>query len=35
MVGPLRGGARDSEAPTINAKKYRWWAPWEVPELEI
>jgi hypothetical protein len=34
--GPL-GDARagDSGAPTINVKKRRWWAPWEVPELEI
>jgi hypothetical protein len=30
MVGPLGGGIRDPGAPTINAKKCRWWAPWEV-----
>jgi hypothetical protein len=29
------GGAGDPGAPTINAKKHRWWAPWEVPQLEI
>jgi hypothetical protein len=35
-MGPL-GGVRagDPGAPTINAKKCRWWAPWEVPEREI
>jgi hypothetical protein len=34
--GPLGGaGAGDSGALTINAKKHRWQAPWEVPELEI
>jgi hypothetical protein len=32
--GPLGGvGGRHPGAPTINAKKYRRWAPWEVPEL--
>jgi hypothetical protein len=36
MVGLLGGvGARDPEAVTINARKHRWWVPWEVPELEI
>jgi hypothetical protein len=36
MIAPL-GGARavDPRVPTINAKKHRRWAPWEVPELEI
>jgi hypothetical protein len=34
--GPLGvAGARDPGAPTINVKKRRWQAPWEVPELEI
>jgi hypothetical protein len=34
--GPLGGvGAEDLGAPTINAKKHRRWAPWEVSELEI
>jgi hypothetical protein len=34
--GPLRDvGAGDLGAPTINVKKHRWWAPWEVLELEI
>jgi hypothetical protein len=29
--GPLGGtGARDPEAPTINAKKHQWCAPWSV-----
>jgi hypothetical protein len=34
--GPL-GGVRagDLGASTINARKYRRWAPWEVSELEI
>jgi hypothetical protein len=27
--------AEDPGAPTINAKKRRWWAPWEVLELKI
>jgi hypothetical protein len=27
MAGPLRGSTGDLEAPTINAKKYRWRAP--------
>jgi hypothetical protein len=27
MPDPLGGGAGDMGAPTINAKKYRWWAP--------
>jgi hypothetical protein len=32
--GPLGGvGAVDLGASTINAKKRRWWDPWEVPEL--
>jgi hypothetical protein len=35
MVSPLGGDrARDPGAPIINAKKRRWRAPWEVPELE-
>jgi hypothetical protein len=35
MVDPLRGAeAVDPGAPTINAKKRRRQAPWEVPELE-
>jgi hypothetical protein len=35
-MGPLGGaGAVDPRAPIINAKKCRWWAPWEVQELEI
>jgi hypothetical protein len=29
MSDPLGGSARGPGAPTINAKKYRWWAPWE------
>jgi hypothetical protein len=34
--GPLGGaGAGDPRASTINAKKRRWWVPWEVPELEM
>jgi hypothetical protein len=34
--GPLGGaGAEDPGASTINAKKHRWLAPWEVPELKI
>jgi hypothetical protein len=36
MVGPLGGpGARNLEMPTINVKKHRRCAPWEVLELEI
>jgi hypothetical protein len=36
MVAPLGGaGTIDPGAPTINAKKCRWWTPWEVPELLI
>jgi hypothetical protein len=36
MMDPLAGArAGDPEAPTINAKKRRWWGPWEVSELEI
>jgi hypothetical protein len=36
MAGSLGGaGAVDPGAPTIKAKKHRWRAPWEVPELEI
>jgi hypothetical protein len=36
MAGSLGGaGAVDLGAPTIKAKKHRWRAPWEVPELEI
>jgi hypothetical protein len=36
MVAPLGGaGARDPGAPIVNAKKRRWQALWEVPELEI
>jgi hypothetical protein len=36
MAAPLGGlRARDPEMPTINAKKHRWQAPWEVSELEI
>jgi hypothetical protein len=32
--GPLGGGARDTGAPTINAKKRQRRAPWEeVPEI--
>jgi hypothetical protein len=27
MVGLLGGGVRDPGAPTINAKKRRWWDP--------
>jgi hypothetical protein len=35
MVGRLGGGAGDAGAPTINAKKRRWRAPWEaVPEIQ-
>jgi hypothetical protein len=35
-MDPLAGArARDPGAPTINAKKRRWRAPWEVSELEI
>jgi hypothetical protein len=36
MMGPL-GGARhgDPGASTINIIKRRWWALWEVPELDI
>jgi hypothetical protein len=32
-MGPLGGveGA-NPEALTVNAKKHRWWAPWEVPD---
>ncbi len=30
MVGSLGGGIRGLGAPTINVKKYRWWAPWQV-----
>jgi hypothetical protein len=26
--GPLGGGAGDSRAATIYAKKHRWWVPW-------
>jgi hypothetical protein len=34
--GPLRGaGAGDPEVPTINIRKHRWQAPWEVLELKI
>jgi hypothetical protein len=35
-TAPL-GGARagDPGASTINAKKYQWWAPWEMSELDI
>jgi hypothetical protein len=29
MAVPLGDGARDPGAPTINAKKHRWWDPWE------
>jgi hypothetical protein len=33
-VGPLRvARAGNLGAPTINTKKCRQWAPWEVPEL--
>jgi hypothetical protein len=36
MVDPLGGaGAKDPRAPTINAKKCRWRAPWVVLELKI
>jgi hypothetical protein len=35
MVGPLVGADGDPIASTINVKKRRRWAPWEVPELEI
>jgi hypothetical protein len=36
MVGPLGGvRAEDLGASIINAKKRRWWGPWEVPELKI
>jgi hypothetical protein len=36
VVGPLGGvGAGGPGAPTINAIKHRWRAPWEVSELEI
>jgi hypothetical protein len=35
-VGPLGGaGAGDPETSTINTKKLRRQAPWEVPELVI
>jgi hypothetical protein len=35
-AGALGGaGAGDPGVSTINAKKYRRRAPWEVPELEI
>jgi hypothetical protein len=35
-VGPLGGaGAGDLGASTIDAKKRRWWPPWEVRKLEI
>jgi hypothetical protein len=35
-MAPL-GGARagDPGASNINAKKHQWWAPWEMPELDI
>jgi hypothetical protein len=36
MTGPLGGvEAGDPRAPTINAKKRRRRASWEVPELDI
>jgi hypothetical protein len=28
-AGPLEGRAEGPGAPTINAKKGRWWASWE------
>jgi hypothetical protein len=35
-VGPLGGaGVEDPGVSTINAKKRRQWAPWEVSELKI
>jgi hypothetical protein len=31
MVAPLGdAGVGDPGAPTLNAKKHRWWTPWEV-----
>jgi hypothetical protein len=30
MAGPLAGAGGDQGVPTINVKKHRWWAPWEV-----
>jgi hypothetical protein len=36
MAYPLGGvEAKDTGAPTTNAKKHRRQAPWEVPELKI
>jgi hypothetical protein len=35
-MDPLGGAkTRGLEAPTINLVKRRWWAPSEVPELEV